>query len=691
MLLCIACLSIPSSWFVHLIGPSRKDVGDIPSQIVHVENRAQESVEGVHRALRDLQEKLGSGSPALSAALINFEEQIRRVKTDQRFSELCEQIQNRLDKEDKYFDELMEKRVGDIAAMVREVKEKIGLLRLRLEKAKRVHATAANMVEETHKKVVTWQQFFTAYEAVMGKDDAVEKIRGLAQEAIQQLAPFMVRQTGQRPESGRVEKKEAVSNVAQLEILPEVKGKGLVLVNGGMLPASSKLGLLPVDTFYIGKTEVTWGEWQTVCTWAVANGYTDLANVGKGEGDNYPVCRVNWYDVVKWCNARSEREGKTPVYKDGTEVYRTGEVSDPMVVHLANGYRLPSDAEWEFAARGGLQTNGYKYSGSNDLNVVGWWYGNSGGAVHEVGMKKVNELGISDMSGNLWEFSGSWHPDWEGSCRVIRGGGWIKGREDCAVTHRSYNYPEYRYYDFGFRVALSLIPEMVLVSGGTLPVSSPLGAFPVDTFYIGKTEVTWVEWKAVRTWAVANGYSDLDGVGQGVGDSYPVSHVNWYDVVKWCNARSEKERKTPVYKNGTDVYRTGEVSDPMVVSSADGYRLPSDVEWEFAARGGTQGNSYKYSGSNNLSEVGWYSENSGGAVKEVGKKLGNELGICDVSGNLWEWIGSWHSGFAGSDRVIRGGNWYGGAEHCAVANRGNGNPRNRNGYYGFRVVLSSVP
>ena len=187
----------------------------------------------------------------------------------------------------------------------------------------------------------------------------------------------------------------------------------------------------------------------------------------------------------------------------------------------------------------------------------------------------------------------------------------------------------------------------------------------------------------------------LANVGQGVGDSYPVTHVSWYDVVKWCNARSEKEGKTPVYKNGAAVYRTGNVYEPALVASANGYRLPSEKEWEFAARGGTQTNGYTYSGSNDLSAVGWYGGkyggNSGKAVKEVGKKLANELGIYDMSGNLWEWSGSWYPGNEGWGRVIRGGVWRYGAGYCTVADRnGHVNPGYRTNY-GFRVALSSVP
>jgi hypothetical protein len=211
----------------------------------------------------------------------------------------------------------------------------------------------------------------------------------------------------------------------------------------------------------------------------------------------------------------------------------------------------------------------------------------------------------------------------------------------------------------------------------------------VDTFYIGKTEVTWGEWKSVRRWAAANGYPDLDGVGEGAGENFPVRSISWYDVVKWCNARSEREGKTPVYKSGAAVYRTGVASEPVVVSWANGYRLPSDSEWEFAARGGTQSQGYQYSGSNTMDAVGWYVSNSNGYPQEVGTRQANELGVHDMSGNVWEWCGSWSPGEEGLNRVIRGGAWNLAANECSVASRGHFIPGDRNfGYIGFRVATS---
>jgi formylglycine-generating enzyme required for sulfatase activity len=147
------------------------------------------------------------------------------------------------------------------------------------------------------------------------------------------------------------------------------------------------------------------------------------------------------------------------VYKNGTAVYRTGEVLNPQVISSANGYRLPSEPEWEFAARGGRQTKGYTYSGSSILDDVGWYSDNSGGATHEVGKKQANELGIYDMSGNVWEWTGSWDRGSEGSYRVIRGGSWNVIAVDCTVAYRDYySYPVNRYGSNGFRVALSSVP-----------------------------------------------------------------------------------------------------------------------------------------------------------------------------------------------------------------------------------------
>jgi hypothetical protein len=120
----------------------------------------------------------------------------------------------------------------------------------------------------------------------------------------------------------------------------------------------------------------------------------------------------------------------------------------------ANGYRLPSEKEWEFAARGGVKTNGYEYSGSNDINVVAWYSSNSGSSTRDVATKQANELGISDMSGNLWEWCFD-ALDASGSVRVVRGGGWDVAADRCRVAERGFSNPHQFYGFFGFRVALN--------------------------------------------------------------------------------------------------------------------------------------------------------------------------------------------------------------------------------------------
>jgi formylglycine-generating enzyme required for sulfatase activity len=214
-----------------------------------------------------------------------------------------------------------------------------------------------------------------------------------------------------------------------------------------------------VGSFQIGKYEVTWGEWKSVRDWAVANGYSDLAGVGEGSADNYPVRNVSWYDVVKWCNAKSEMEGLMPVYQFAHSTYKTGE-STPSVNRASNGYRLPLEKEWEWAARGGLNSQGYAYSGGNDINAVAWYWDNSSGAAVDlgsgrgtwpVGLKAANELAIHDMSGNVLE----WCEDVVyPSYRCVRGGSWGTEAFIAGVGFRDFaGNPGNRVGNFGFRLA----------------------------------------------------------------------------------------------------------------------------------------------------------------------------------------------------------------------------------------------
>ncbi len=195
-----------------------------------------------------------------------------------------------------------------------------------------------------------------------------------------------------------------------------------------------------VDGFYIGMLEVTQSQWEKVVGTSI---YQQKSKAGgdstPGTGPDYPMYYVSWDEAMEFCRLLSNKTGRT--------------------------YTLPTEAQWEYAARGGNKNEGAKYAGSNMIDAVAWYTDNSGSTAHVVGSKRANALGIYDMSGNVWEWCKDWYADSyvnydtnnpvgpsSGSGRVLRGGGWDYSASDCRVAYRAYNSPGDREYNLGFRV-----------------------------------------------------------------------------------------------------------------------------------------------------------------------------------------------------------------------------------------------
>ncbi len=234
--------------------------------------------------------------------------------------------------------------------------------------------------------------------------------------------------------------------------------------------------------------------------------------------------------------------------------------------------------------------------------------------------------------------------------------------------------------DYSFTLSNTVDPfegQLVFVKGGTFKMGdlsgdgsreeTPVHQVTVNDFYMGKFEVTQSQWESI----MGSNPSHFNGC-----PNCPVERVSWIDVLEFLVKLNELTGKS--------------------------YRLPTEAEWEYAAKGGSKSRGFLYSGKNNVNFVAWYSGNSGNKTNPVGQKEPNELGIYDMSGNVWEWVNDWFNYYTetpkdnptgpdnGDGRIVKGGSWFGHAGGNRVSCRGSDEPVNKRSYIGFRIVVSAA-
>ncbi|MDE0262070.1 MAG: SUMF1/EgtB/PvdO family nonheme iron enzyme [Bryobacterales bacterium] len=414
--------------------------------------------------------------------------------------------------------------------------------------------------------------------------------------------------------------------------------------------------------FEIGKHEVTQAQWRYVMG--------DNPSYHLDCGGECPVERVSWHDAQEF-------------------VQRLNAIGDGYV------YRLPSEAEWEYAARAGAIAERY-----GPVDDIAWHWGNSGYVTREVGLKRPNAWGLHDMLGNVHEWvQDCSHTSYEGApsderpredgpcnTRVFRGLSWATSPETVRVTYRGARHPGDRIEFNGLRVVrvpsgrgASLAPwgmefahlppgRFVMGSANdTGPSEKPVRTVRVRAgFELAKHEVTQGQWNAIM--------GDNPAYFESCGQDCPVERVSWDDTQEFL------ERLNAL----GDGYR---------------YRLPTEAEWEYAARGGTTGDLY-----GPASDIAWHWENSWSGPNPVGTKTPNAFGLYDMIGNVEEWVQDcWYASYEGASNderartgrdgcwhVFRGGSWWSTPANLRVTRRMGYISGSRDTAIGVRIARTPV-
>ncbi|MCP4702949.1 MAG: SUMF1/EgtB/PvdO family nonheme iron enzyme [Gammaproteobacteria bacterium] len=478
-----------------------------------------------------------------------------------------------------------------------------------------------------------------------------------------------------------------------------------------------------LDSFSIGRYPVMFAEYDQFCEAAKREKPKD-----EGWGrDKRPVINVSWDDAAaycEWLNTQTKEK-----------------------------YRLLTEAEWEYACRAGSETAYFFGNDEERLRDYAWYSRNSAGKTHPVGEKKPNAYGLHELSGNVWEWVHDRYGGYSGeaqtnptgpetgSSRVMRGGGWSLGAGSCRSAYRFYWPPDNRDHYLGFRLArthplpsddFTLLPEadkapdvqaeedllpynpyqvfadslkdgaekgpeMIYLPGGTFRMGDenisgrekPVHEVTLDHFAIGKYPVTVGEYlrfvkaadKHHPEWmeegSQYNARTGKDEHYKKLGGSLtdgrsPITGISWNDAAAYCSWLSEQ---------------TGEE-----------YALPTEAEWEYACRAGSETAYFFGDDEKRLGDYAWYSKNAKGKIHPVGEKKGNGWGLSDISGNVWEWVHDWYDSYSeeaqtnpkdsetGSNRVVRGGSWGVDAGYCRSACRRHWLPGIRRRGLGFRLA-----